>query len=64
MTRFSFNVNRLPVQLIFSFLAVVLLTAILLGLPAIWLLQNQMDQQAWAKVEQAQGTAISFYEKQ
>ncbi|MCD6425837.1 MAG: PAS domain S-box protein [Anaerolineales bacterium] len=63
MTRFSFNVNRLPVQLIFSFLAVVLLTAILLGLPAIWLLQNQMDQQAWAQVEQAQRTAISLYEK-
>ena len=41
----------------------VLLTAALVGLPAIWLLQNQLDQQAWAQVEQAQRTAISLYEK-
>jgi len=61
--RYSLNVNRLPVQLIFSFLVVVLLTATLVGLPAIWLLQNQLDQQAWSQVEQAERTAISLYEK-
>ncbi len=58
-----FDLNRLPVQLVFSFLVVVLLTAALVGLPAIWLLQNQLDHQAWAQVEQAQRTAISLYEK-
>ena len=57
------NLNRLPVRLIFSFLFVVLLTAILIGLPSIWLLQNQLDQQAWAQVEQAERTALSLYEK-
>lgn len=59
----SFDLNRLPVQLVFSFLVVVLLTAALVGLPAIWLLKNQLDQQAWAQVEQAERTAISLYEK-
>ena len=61
--RYSININRLPIQLILSFLVVVLLTATLVGLPAIWLLQNQLDQQAWAQVEQAERTAIFLYEK-
>ncbi len=61
--RNSLDFNRLPVQLVFSFLVVVLLTAALVGLPAIWLLQNQLDQQAWAQIEQAERTAISLYEK-
>ena len=59
----SININRLPVQLILSFLVVVLITATLVGLPAIWLLQNQLNQQAWAQVEQAERTAISLFEK-
>jgi PAS domain S-box-containing protein len=59
----SFDLNRLPVQLVFSFLIVVLLTAALVGLPAILLMQNQLDQQAWVQVEQAARTALSLYEK-
>jgi PAS domain S-box-containing protein len=61
--RYSLDINRLPVQLILSFLVVVLITATLVGLPATWLLQNQLNQQAWAQVEQAQRTAISLFEK-
>ena len=55
--------NRLSVQLVLSFLAVVLLTSALVGLPGIWLLQEQLDRQIWAQTDQARHSAISLYEK-
>jgi len=47
--------------MITSIIVVVLLTAITVGVPAIWLLQNQLEQQAWSQVEQGQRTVISLY---
>ena len=55
--------DRLSIHLIFRFIVVVLLTAVLVGLPAIWLLQNQLDHQARSQVDQGQRTTISLYEK-
>lgn len=55
--------NRLPVQLVFSFLAVVLLTSALVGVPGIWLLQEQLDRQIWAQTDQARHSAFSLFEK-
>jgi PAS domain S-box-containing protein len=55
--------DRLSIHLIFRFIVVVLLTAVLVGLPAIWLLQNQLKHQAWSQVEQGQLTTVSLYEK-
>jgi signal transduction histidine kinase len=40
---------------------VVLLTAFTIGLPAIWILQNQLDRQAWAQVEQGRRSVAALY---
>ena len=53
--------KSLPVHMITSFIVLVLLTAITVGIPAIWLLQNQLEQQAWSQVEQGQRAVISLY---
>ena len=58
-----FNKNRLSVRLIGSFLILVLMTALAVGLPAIWLIKGQLDQQAWSQIEQGERTAVSLYEK-
>jgi len=55
------DTHNLTTQLITAFVAVVLLTAATVGLPAIWLLQNQLDRQAWSQVEQGQQAAIALY---
>lgn len=61
---FPFNPRSLPVQMIAAFFAVVLLTAATVGVPAIWLLQTQLERQAWSQVEQGQRAAISLYDAQ
>jgi len=38
--------------MIFSFIMLALLTTAAVGLPAIWLINNSLDQQAWAQVDQ------------
>ena len=43
---------KLSVQLISSFIGLVLLTSIAVGLPSIWLIQTQSENQAWAQIEQ------------
>ena len=44
--------RSLTVQLVTSFVVLVMLTAVAVGLPAIWLIQSQSENQAWAQVEQ------------
>lgn len=51
-TRLAVNWRRLPVQLVSSFVLLVLFTAVAVGIPAIWLIQSQSENQAWAQVEQ------------
>jgi PAS domain S-box-containing protein len=55
--------KKLPLQLVLSFLAVVLLSSALVGLPGIWLLQAQLDRQIWAQTDQAKHSAFSLFEK-
>jgi PAS domain S-box-containing protein len=55
------NLNTLPMQMIFSFIGLTLLTAVASGLPAIWLLRNQLERQAWAQVEQGSRAAQALY---
>lgn len=55
------NFESLLVQMITAFIAIVILTSATVGVPAIWLLQNQLDRQAWAQVEQGQRVMIALY---
>lgn len=43
---------RLPVQMVVALVTLVILTALAIGLPAIYLIRQQLDRQAWVLVEQ------------
>ncbi|MEW5985176.1 MAG: ATP-binding protein [Chloroflexota bacterium] len=55
------NWRSLPVQLIVAFMGLVILTAAAVGLPAIFLIRNQLERQAWAQVEQGRRAAEALY---
>jgi len=57
-----FDFRSLLMQMITAIIAVVILTSIAVGIPAIWLLHNQLDRQAWAQVEQGQRVTIELYD--
>jgi PAS domain S-box-containing protein len=59
-----FDIHSLPMQMIAAFIAIVLLTAATVGLPAVWLLQNQLDRQAWSQVAQGHHAAMTLYDIQ
>ena len=46
----------LPVQMVLSQVAVIILAAAAIGLPSIWLIRWQLDRQAWALVDQGGST--------
>ena len=50
--------------MILTSIALVLLTAAAAGVPAIWLIRDQLDRQAWAQVEQGSLAAQALYEAQ
>jgi len=54
------NRGNLPAQMIAGFVVVVLLATLTIGLPAILLIRQQMDRQAWMLVEQGQRAAEAF----
>ena len=56
-----FVTRRLSTRIITALIAVVLLTAIAVGVPAIYMLRYQLDRQAWDQVEQGQRVAIALY---
>ena len=56
--------RSLPAQLILSFFGVVILTAITIGLPAIWLIRTQLERQAWSQVERVRLTTKAVYAAQ
>jgi hypothetical protein len=43
--------HSLQSQIILSVLLVVVLAAAIAGIPALWLIHQQLDQQAWAQVD-------------
>jgi PAS domain S-box-containing protein len=64
MKHIRIDLHSLPAQMILSFIALVLLTAAAAGLPAIWLIRNQLEHQAWAQVEQGTRAAYALYTAQ
>jgi PAS domain S-box-containing protein len=64
MKKFPLTLNSLWGQLLLSFIALVLLSAVAIGLPAIWLLRDQLDRQAWAQVDQGSRAAQALYAAQ
>lgn len=50
--------------MITAFIVVVILTSATVGVPAIWLLQNQLERQAWAQVDQGERVTIVLYASQ
>lgn len=61
MKIFDFEFRHLSTQLIASFVAVVLLTAIAAWIPEVGLIRDQLDDQAWAQVEQGRRTTQASY---
>jgi C4-dicarboxylate-specific signal transduction histidine kinase len=61
MKRFGIDPHSLAAQMILSLIGLVLLTAAVAGLPAIWLIRDQLDRQAWAQVEQGSRAAQTLY---
>jgi PAS domain S-box-containing protein len=58
------DLHNLSAQMILSSIALVLLTAAAAGLPAIWLIRDQLDRQAWAQVDQGSTAAQALYQAQ
>lgn len=61
MKRWIPDLHSLSAQMILSFVGLVLLTAAAAGLPAIWLLRDQLDHQAWAQVDQGSLASQALY---
>lgn len=62
MGRLGIDLHSLSAQMIVSFIALVALTAVAAGLPAIWLIRDQLTRQAWAQVEQGRRATQALYE--
>jgi PAS domain S-box-containing protein len=48
-------------QILLAFVGLVLLTALLVGLPALWLIRQQQTRQAWAQVDQGSQAMRALY---
>jgi two-component system phosphate regulon sensor histidine kinase PhoR len=51
----------LTVQIVFSFVVLVVLTAVATGLPDVFLIRNQIQRQAWAQVDQGSRATQALY---
>ncbi|HLE16372.1 MAG TPA: ATP-binding protein [Anaerolineales bacterium] len=61
MKRF-FDPRSLPSRMILSTIFVVVITALTVGLPAIWVVRGQLMLQAWEQLQRAQTTVQALYE--
>ncbi len=61
MPNFKFKLTSLRSQLLLSFVIMILLTAAAIGLPALWLMRDQLNRQAWAQVDQGSQAALALY---
>jgi hypothetical protein len=59
--RFGIDRYSLIVQMVLSFVVLVLLTAFAVGLPAILLIRSQVQRQAWAQVDQGSRATQALY---
>jgi PAS domain S-box-containing protein len=55
------KLDSLSAQMILSFIALVLLTTAAAGVPAMWLIRDQLHRQAWAQVKQGSLAAQALY---
>jgi len=53
--------RSLSTQMVVSFVALVLVAATAVGVPGIWLIQQQMERQAWRQVDQARVASEALY---
>lgn len=56
-----FDIHSLPVQMILSFVGIVMLTAAAVGIPALLLIRQQLDRQAWTQVDQGRRASLVLY---
>ncbi len=56
--------HSLAAQLMLSLAALALLSALAVGLPAIWLVRSQLQSQAWAQVQQGLQASRALYDAQ
>jgi PAS domain S-box-containing protein len=59
--RLRFDYHSLPVQMVLGFVALAFLTALAIGVPAIWLIRTELNQQAWSQVEQGRQATQSVF---
>ena len=61
--RKEFHIDRysLVVQIVLSFMALILLTATAVGVPAVLLIRNQVERQTWARVNQGSHATEALY---
>jgi len=53
--------QSLTVQMVLSFVGLVVLTAVVAGSLAIWVVRSQIERQAWAQLEQASRATTALY---
>lgn len=53
MLRLPFDPHSLTARLVLTLLAIAVGTILLIGIPTAWLVRNQLEQQAWARLDQA-----------
>lgn len=61
LKRIAASTHSLSARMVLSFILLVFLTGIAAGLPALWLMHDQLSRQAWAQVEQAGLAARALY---
>ena len=54
--------RSLSMQMAVNFALLILLTAVVVGLPAVWLLRGQIERQAWALLAQGASASQALYE--
>ena len=56
--------HSLAAQLMLSLAGLALLSVLIVGLPAVWLVRGQLQSQAWAQVQQGQQASRALYDAQ
>lgn len=56
--------HSLAAQMMLSLSALAVLTALVVGVPAIWLVRNQLQNQAWSQVQQGLQASRALYDAQ
>ncbi len=59
--RLGLHLVSLTAQMILSYIGLVLLTAVALGVPAIWLIRNQIEDQAWERLDQGSRSTTALF---